>query len=109
MLGLNVNELLDNRAPEGIVKGFKRKFLEDHAWRCFKEERWKLCNVVLTLLVHGIVIFPNIDNFVDQMAVEFFLAGNPVPFLLAYFYHTFHTKHEKKGGTLLCCAPLLHV
>lgn len=38
-----------------------------------------------------------------------FLSGNPVSFLLADFYHTFHTRHEKKGGTFLWCVPLLHM
>lgn len=32
-----------------------------------------------------------------------------MPFLLADIYHALHTRHEKKGGTLLCCAYLLYV
>lgn len=86
---------------QGIVKGLTRKLLEDHACRFVKEEKWEFCSAVLALLVHGIVLFLNIDNFVDHLAIEIFLAGNPVSFLLADFYHTFHTRHEKKGGTFL--------
>lgn len=74
-----------------------------------KEEKWKLCGAVLTLLVHGIVLFPNIDNFVDHLEVEIFLAGNPVPFLLEDFYHTFQTRNEKKSENFLCYALLLHL
>ncbi|XP_050895482.1 uncharacterized protein LOC127102110 [Lathyrus oleraceus] len=44
----------------------------------------------------------------DHLAVRIFLSGNPVPFLLAYLHYAFHDRHEKKGGTILCCAQLLH-
>lgn len=109
VLGLIVNELVANWAPKGIVKGFTRKYLEDYAYRFVREEKWEFCSAVLALLVHGIVLFPNINNFVDHSAIEILLASNPVPFLLADFYNNFHTRLEKKGGTFLCYAPLLHV
>lgn len=73
-----------------------------------KEDNWKAFNVVLALLIHGIVIFPNIDNFMDQIDLEIFLSGNLVPFLLANIYYSLYERHEKKGGTLLCCSPFLH-
>lgn len=44
----------------------------------------------------------------DHVAVEVFLSSNPVPFLLADIYNSFHARHEKIGGTLLYCAPLLY-
>lgn len=72
-----------------------------------KEDKAELCSVTLVLLIHGIVLFPNIDNFVDHLAVKIFLTNNPVSFLLADFYHTFHTRCEKRGGTYLYCNPLL--
>lgn len=55
------------------------------------------------------MLFPNINNFVDQITVEIFLSGNPIPFLLADIYYSLHEHYEKKEGTLLYCAPLLHV
>lgn len=109
VLGINANELLDNWESKGTVKGLTKKFLEDHAWKIIKEEKEELCSATLALLIHGIVLFPNIDNFVDHLAVEVFLTNNPMPFLLAEFYHTFHIRHEKKGGTFICCAHLLHL
>lgn len=109
VLGIDVGELAFSWTPKGADKGFARKFLEDHAWKFAKEKKWESCIAVLTLLIYGIVLFPNIDNFIDHAAVDIFLSGNPVSFLLAYFYHTFHTLHEKKGGNFLCCAPLLHI
>lgn len=108
VLGINANKLVANWGPKGTIKGLTKKFLEDHAWKMVKEENPELCSATLALLIHGIVLFSNIDNFVDCLVVEVFLTNNPVSFLLAYFYHTFHTRHEKRGGTFLCCAPLLH-
>ncbi|XP_050915690.1 uncharacterized protein LOC127130768 [Lathyrus oleraceus] len=74
-----------------------------------KEERPKFYSATLALLIHGIIHFPNMDKFVDHLAVEVFLTKNLVPFLLVDLYHTFNTRHEKKGGAFLCCAPLLHL
>ncbi|XP_050893147.1 uncharacterized protein LOC127098561 [Lathyrus oleraceus] len=108
-LGINTNKLVDNWGVKGSIKGFTQKFLEAHAWEMIKKGRPDFCSANLALLIHGIVLFPNVDKFVDQLAVEVFLTKNPVPFLLADFYHTFHTRHDKKGGTFLCCAPMLHL
>ncbi|XP_050895230.1 uncharacterized protein LOC127101830 [Lathyrus oleraceus] len=109
VLGIDVNELVSSWSPKGVDKGFTRKFLEGHAWKFAKEEKWKSCITILALLIFGIILFPNIDNFIDRSTIEVFLFGNPVPFLLVDFYHIFHTHHEKKGGTFLCCVPLLHM
>ena len=73
-----------------------------------KVENWKAFNAIIALSIHGIMLFPNIENFVDQIAVEIFLSCNPIPFLLVDIYYSPHESREKKGGTLLCCALLLH-
>lgn len=33
---------------------------------------------------------------------------DPTPTLLTYVYYTIHLCHEKSGGMMLCCAPLLY-
>lgn len=68
----------------------------------------EIFSATLALLIHGIVLFPNIENCLDHLAVEIFLTNNPVSFLLADFYHTFHRRREKIGGTFVFYAPLLH-
>ncbi|XP_050878039.1 uncharacterized protein LOC127081857 [Lathyrus oleraceus] len=83
-------------------------FLEDLALKFKKKGNWNAFYAVLALLINGIVLFPNVEKFVDQVAIEVFLSSNPVPFLLADIYHAFHARHEKRGGTLLCCAPFLY-
>lgn len=100
-LGLDVNKVIDNWAPKGAIKGLTRKFLKGQDWKCIKEEKWDACYAIMALLIHRIVLFPNMDNFLDHLEVEIFLFGNPEPFLLADFYHTFHTQHENKSGSFL--------
>jgi hypothetical protein len=107
-LGLKVSEVVDNWDVKGPFSGFSRKFLEDQAKKMEKEGNWEAFYAVLAVLVYGIVLFPNIDHFVDHLAVRIFFSGNPVPFLLADLYYTLHDLHERKGGIILCCAQLLH-
>ncbi|XP_050890551.1 uncharacterized protein LOC127095957 [Lathyrus oleraceus] len=63
---------------------------------------------IFALLTYGIVLFPNIDNFMDVNVVRMFLNGNPIPILLGDTYHFIHHRTKKGGGTILCCAPLLY-
>jgi hypothetical protein len=100
-LSINVPTVRDNWVEKGGCKGFAAMFLEDLALKFKKSGNWNAFYVVLALLIHGIVLFPNVEKFVDQVAIEVFLSGNLVPFLLADIYHALHARHEKKGGTLL--------
>ncbi|XP_050889582.1 uncharacterized protein LOC127094852 [Lathyrus oleraceus] len=80
----------------------------DEAMKLEKDGKRKAFHALLALLVYGIILFPNLDSFVDHVAVRIFLSGNPVPFLLVDIYYALHDRHEKKGGTLLCYEQLLH-
>ena len=62
---------------------------------------------ILALLIYGLVLFPNSDQFIDINAIKVFLSRNPVPTLLGDILHFLHTRTIKKRGTLLCCIPLL--
>lgn len=68
---------------------------------------------VLALLIYGIVLFPNFEGFRDSTAINIFWAiwkekQSLVHPLLTDTFHTLHTRHEKKSGTLICCLPLLY-
>lgn len=65
--------------------------------------------MVLACSIYGIVLFPNVANFVDVNAVQIFAQRNPVPTLLGDFYHSMHTRNQKNGGLVWCCAPLLYI
>ena len=103
-LGLEVSKVVANWDMKGIFSVFSRKFMEDQAVKMEKVGNWKAFYVVSAMLVYKIVLFHNIDHFVDHLVVRIFFFGNPVPFLLADLHYALHELHEKKGGTILCCA-----
>ena len=64
---------------------------------------------ILTLLIYGVALFPNVDNFVDMNAIQIFLTQNPVPTLLVDTYFSIHDRTNKKREVIICCTPLLHI
>jgi len=58
---------------------------------------------VLALLIYGLFLFPNMDNFIDLNAIKIFLTKNPVLTLLADTYHSI-----QKGWNycLLCTSAI---
>ncbi|XP_050877741.1 uncharacterized protein LOC127081535 [Lathyrus oleraceus] len=107
-LSIDVPTVLANWIEKGGFKGFAMRFLEELALKFKKEGNWEEFYVVLALLIHGIMLFLNIEKFVDHVAVEVFLSGNLLPFLLDDIYHALHARHQNRGGTLLCYASLLY-
>jgi hypothetical protein len=114
-LDINVRELAQNIKPKenGKFQGVTRKYLEKKAVGYVKTSEWKKLNDVLALLIYGIVLFPKIPDFIDLYALNIYLAvqideENPVPTLLADVYYSLDLRHEKKGGVILCCIPLLY-
>ncbi|KAI5425545.1 hypothetical protein KIW84_031373 [Lathyrus oleraceus] len=66
------------------------------------------CYSAIALAIYGVVLFPNMDGFVDMTAICVFLTGNPVPTLLADVYYHISHRYTKKKGLISCCAPLLY-
>jgi len=64
---------------------------------------------ILTLIIYGIVLLPNVDRFVDMNVIRIFLTQNHVPTLLADTYFTIHDRTIKARGTILCCTHLLNI
>ncbi|XP_050889532.1 uncharacterized protein LOC127094797 [Lathyrus oleraceus] len=69
--------------------------------------RWMAFNAILALLIYGIVLFPNIEDFMDLAVIHIFLTKNLVPTFLANTYYSIHVRTQKKKGTVICCIPLL--
>ncbi|KAI5429379.1 hypothetical protein KIW84_034113 [Lathyrus oleraceus] len=63
---------------------------------------------ILVLLIYGLALFHNIDNFVDVNAIRIFLIRNLVPTLLGDTYFSLNLRNSKDGGTIVCCIPLLY-
>ncbi|XP_058747106.1 uncharacterized protein LOC131620103 [Vicia villosa] len=93
--------------PNGGTHGFHVKFLIKKADTLAIEKKWKEFNALLAVMIYGLVLFPNILNFVDLTAVCLFMDQNPVPTLLADTYYTIHSRYGKKGS-VGSCLPLLY-
>ncbi|XP_050909529.1 uncharacterized protein LOC127123347 [Lathyrus oleraceus] len=105
---LRKSDVDTNLTVKGGIKGLTSKF--------FIEKSFSFANVgsmvdfedILSLLVYGLILFPNIDNFVDVNAIRIFLVGNHVPTFLGDTYFSIHHKTSKGNGTIVYCAPLLY-
>ncbi|XP_058782605.1 uncharacterized protein LOC131657137 [Vicia villosa] len=93
--------------PNGGTHGFHVKFLMKKADTLAVEKKWREFNALLAVMIYGLVLFPNIPNFVDLTAVCLFMDQNPVPTLLADTYYTIHSRYGKKGS-VGSCLPLLY-
>lgn len=107
-LYMEKKDVIPNLETKGNTIGFSKKFLEDKALALTKVEKWYAFKATLALLIYGILLFPNIDDFIDIIAIDIFLSNNLVPTLLVDVYYYLHFRHEKKGVMILCCAPLLY-
>ncbi|XP_073222404.1 uncharacterized protein [Cicer arietinum] len=108
-----IKEIEDNRTNKDNLIGFPIKFLEEKAVNLARDGKWDTFMDVLALIIYGIVLFPTIKDFVDFMAIDVFLAykhrgENPVPAVLADIYCTLDFRHEKEGGLIHCCSPILY-
>jgi hypothetical protein len=89
-------------------QGLTARFLYRKASDFAKAGKTIAFESILALLIYGLFLFPNMDNFVDINAIKIFLTNNPVPTLLADTYHSIHHRHRQEGGAIVCCAPLLY-
>ncbi|XP_058765160.1 uncharacterized protein LOC131638611 [Vicia villosa] len=96
-LYLSIKEVSDNWKSNGGVSGFSLKFLVRKAKEEFEKTIWNAYNALLAVAIYGIVMFPNVPNFVDSAAVHIFMGKNPVPTLLADTYYAQRTFCEDKG------------
>ncbi|GAU44249.1 hypothetical protein TSUD_399950 [Trifolium subterraneum] len=107
-LHLEAREVVACLETQMDFQGFSRQVMEDKARVLLAAEDWKAFNAVLALLVYGLVLFPNIQDFIDFPTVGVFLTKNSVPTLLADLYYSLHDRY-KKGGVISCCAPLVQI
>ncbi|XP_061359319.1 uncharacterized protein LOC133303421 [Gastrolobium bilobum] len=106
--------LQKKRQNRNGTDGFSRKYLEKHLRHLAEIEDWEAFIDVLALTIYGILMFLNVDEFVDFAAIDVFFARkfrgeNPVPAILADVYYTLKFCYEKKGKRILCCLPMLFI
>lgn len=81
-----------NLGPKGDTLVFSIKLLVEKALAFKSKDNWVAFNGVLALLIYGIVLFQNIDDFIDITTIRLFLLKNHVPTLLADVYHSIHLR-----------------
>ena len=89
-------------------QGLTAKFHYQKASDFAKAKKTDAFESVLALLIYGLLLLPNMDNFIDLNVIKMFLTKNPVPNLLADTYHSIHYRNSKKDGMIVCCTPLLY-
>ncbi|XP_050876466.1 uncharacterized protein LOC127080177 [Lathyrus oleraceus] len=107
-LHMGKKEIELNLKPKGGIHGFTSKFLVDKVITFAEAGSWTAFNAYLALLIYGIVLFPNMEEFVDLAVIHIFLTQNPIPTLLDDTYYSIHVRTQKKKGTIVCCTPLLY-
>jgi hypothetical protein len=105
-LYLKTSDVSKNLVTKSHIQGFTSKYLLEKA--NLKTTCQDTLEAILALLIYGLILFPNLDNFVDMNAIMIFRSKNPVPTLLADTYRVIHDRSVKGRGYILCCVPLLY-
>ncbi|RDX67371.1 hypothetical protein CR513_53763, partial [Mucuna pruriens] len=101
------------RARNGI-KGLPREYLEEVLTQHREAKNWQAVVDTLALLVYGIVIFPQLEDYVDLAIVDVLLAVKekneyPMPAILADTYYTLNYCLSRRGKNLRCCIHALYL
>ncbi|CAL5189019.1 unnamed protein product [Lathyrus oleraceus] len=108
LLHIDVSDIVAHMTTKGGIQGLPSDFLIAQATLFGKAMSEDAFEDIFVLLIYGLVLFPNIDNFVDVNAIRIFSTLNPVPTLLGDTYFSLHMRNAKGGGTIMCCLPLLY-
>ncbi|KAI5396660.1 hypothetical protein KIW84_062754 [Lathyrus oleraceus] len=108
LLHIDVFEIGAHMTTKGGIQGLPSDFLIAQATLFGKAMSEDTFEAIFVLLIYWLVLFPNIDNFVDVNAIRIFSTLNPVPTLLGDTYFSLNMRNAKGGGTVVCCLPLLY-
>lgn len=106
-LHLEKNLVESNLRTKGNARGFTSKFLFEKATLFASSGSWDAFSTVFALLIYGLVLFPNIEGFIEKTTVTIFISRNPVPTLLDDVFFSFHRRNQKRGGMINYCITLL--
>ena len=107
-LHLKISDIATNLIIRGGFQGLTSKFLYQKASTVAKATYVDAFESILALLIYGLLLFPNIDNFVDLNTIKICQTKNPVHTLLADTYHSIHHRTSKEYGVITCCTPFLY-
>ena len=83
------------------------KFLIGKANNFWNDLDFRAYEDILALLIYGLVLFPNPDNFINVTAIRIFMSQNPVPTPLGGILPQLYARPARRRGPLWCCIPLL--
>ncbi|KAI5440710.1 hypothetical protein KIW84_010256 [Lathyrus oleraceus] len=107
-LHLKKSEIEDHWVKKGGLFGLPSDFLIKEAIAFAQAGSVDAFEAIFVLLIYGLALFPNIDDFVDVNAIRILLIGNLVPTLMGDMYFSLHLRNSKGGGTIVCRIPLLY-
>ncbi|XP_050916341.1 uncharacterized protein LOC127131463 [Lathyrus oleraceus] len=99
------NEL--NLKPKGGTHGFTLEFLVEKTIAFADVGSWIAFNIDFYFLIYRIVLFPNMEGFVDLASIHILLSKNSIPTFLVDTYYSIHVKTHKKKGIIMCSVPLV--
>ena len=85
-LHLKRSDIEANWETRSGVKGLLAKFLIKKVREFLKGMSFQAFEDILALLIYGLVLFPNSDQFIDVNTIKIFLTRNPMPTCLETFY-----------------------
>ena len=96
------------------IKGFPQRYLETYLYQLADKGDWETFVDVLALVVYGVLIFSNHEDFVGYDTIDVFVAVKTraeilVPAILADTYTTLNSCHEWRNRKMLCYIPALYV
>ncbi|XP_058784460.1 uncharacterized protein LOC131659267 [Vicia villosa] len=105
---LRKGEIEKNIVTKGGLHRLPVVFLIEKALTLSQEIKEEDFEAIFSLLVYGLFLFPNTNNFVDVNAIKIFMKKNLVPTLLGDTYYSIHLKNSYGKGMVTCCTPLLY-
>ncbi|RDY09574.1 hypothetical protein CR513_06035, partial [Mucuna pruriens] len=114
LLRVPESEVLRQKKNRNWLEGIPRESLEERLQQLQKEEDWPTIIDLYGLLIYSIVLFPQIEDYVDLAAIDAFLGKrdrreNPVIVVLANTYNTLDYYYRKNEKELRCCTSLLYL
>lgn len=110
LLQVSVKELELHKEKKNRIRGFPLSYFEGLLKFYAQNKKWGPFKQLLALTIFGIVLFPQVEKFIDETAIGLFLAFiskenpiNPVPAILADTYYSF-THHRVLGKKKVACS-----
>ncbi|KAI5390016.1 hypothetical protein KIW84_075368 [Lathyrus oleraceus] len=101
MLHIDESLVKAHMTTKGGIQGLPSDFLIAQATAYGKAMSEDAFEAIFVLLIYGLVLFPNIDKFVDVNAIRIFSVLNPVSTLLGDTYFSLHLRNAKGGGVIV--------